>query len=146
MRDERSRQATRRIAVTFWTGVTIVLALGMFGCGITEPEPVSISGDWTFQADAPPCTWTLDATFYGTVSGEGNVRGTCSTQDVDGQSQVFQFPTTIVGVLVTDDALAFFEGGCQYLLTLVDPDTFRGVVDCGQFAGDVEGHRGVTDE
>jgi hypothetical protein len=134
MRDERTTRASRRIAATFWAWIAIVLALGMFGCGVTEPEPVSIDGDWTFVADAPPCTWTLDATFYGTTAGEGTVTFDCG-------EEAGSFRTSIVGVLHTANALAFFEGGCQYLLTLTTPDRFDGIVDCGGFAGTVEGHR-----
>lgn len=112
-----------------------LLPLVLWGCGVTEPEPVSISGDWTFVADAPPCAWTLNATFFGTLAGEGTVDYDCG--EVAGT-----FDTNIVGVLVTKDALAFFEGGCQYLLTLTTPDRFDGIVNCGSFGGDVYGVRG----
>lgn len=115
--------------------ILLLLAMLVAACA-TEPEEVSISGDWTFVADAPPCTWTLEATFYGSTAGEGDVTYECGEQSGS-------FHTSIIGVLHTGNALAFFEGGCQYLLTLTTPDRFDGIVNCGSFSGTVEGTRDV---
>jgi hypothetical protein len=85
--------------------------ISLVGCGIISPEPVSLDGDWTFEVVMP---------------------------SVDGGGEAY---TTIRNVLAEGTSVYFYEGGCDYLMELVDRDRLEGIVRCISYDGTVEGHR-----
>jgi hypothetical protein len=95
-----------------------------------------LDGDWTFEAamEVVPLTWTMEATFDG-GRGTGHI-----VWYYDGELGGEAW-TAIRDILVTDDSVYFHEGGCDYLLTLRDPNHMSGDINCRNYFGTVEATR-----
>ena len=107
------------------------------GCNPMAPQTVPLDGPWTFEVDIEtiPLTWTMEADILGD-SGTGHI---VWYHDGEYGGEAW---TAIRNILVDEDSVYFFEGGCDYLMRLRGPDRLEGTIKCTSYHGTVKGRRG----